>query len=181
MSNTVGAIIIAVVGVLGALGGSIVNQVLSARTRRDDFQVQQARQEKDYSRQKQEGEFASKKSSYIAIIASSRTYRVELMNYLHVVKRDTADSVARSDLQQARRTWLANFSEVQIVAPLRVLSAIEPVNTGMAAAYRTIRNLEDGEPEPDGFFEDINQRLVRLWDEWGHMREAMRRDLGVPD
>lgn len=181
MNISAGAIIIAIVGVLGTLGAAIIGQLLSARARREDFEIQRSRQQEDYIHQRQEAELANKRSSYIAIIASSRTYRIELMNYLYMVKHETVDSTARSDLHEARRIWLANFSEVQIVATLQVLSTIEPVGTGLAKAYRATKHLEAGEPGPDESFEEIDRYLSGLWDHWGNMREAMRRDLGVAD
>lgn len=177
MNNSTGAIIIAIVGVLGTLGAAVTSQLLSARARREDLKIQQ----EDYIHHRQEAELANKRSSYIAIIASSRTYRAELKDYLYMVKHKTVDSTARSDLHEARRVWLANFSEVQIVATVKVLSKIEPVNAGLADAYRATKRLEAGEPGSDQSFEEIDRYLTGLWDHWGNMREAVRLDLGVAD
>jgi hypothetical protein len=109
MSNNTGAITIAAVGVLGTLAAAIVSQLLSARARRDDFEMQRSQRQEDYSHKRQEAELANKKSCYIAMMASSQGYRVELMNYLYMVKREAVDSTARSDLEDARRACLASL------------------------------------------------------------------------
>ena len=103
------------------------------------------------------------------------------MNYLDMVKHQTVRSAARDDLENIRRACLASLGEVQIVATLKVLSTIDPVNSGLAKAYRAINLLEAGRPEPDGSFEEIHKSVTELWGQWGHMSDAMRHDLGVKD
>jgi len=97
------------------------------------------------------------------------------------VKEQVVDSDARNDLENARRAYLDAFAEVQIVATLKVLGTIDPVNSGLSKAYRSVKRLEAGEPESDGSFEEIERFLTELWDRWRYMREAMRQDLGVED
>lgn len=181
MTSSTSTIVIAAVGVLGTLAGTIVSQLLSAHAKRADFEMQRLQRQEEYAHQKQETELANKRSCYIAMMASSRQYRMELINYLYMVKRQTVDSAARSDLENARRSGLASIGEVQLVATLKVLATIDPVNSGLARAYRAIKHLEGGEPEPDGSFEEINQFLTELFGKWSYMRQAMRQDLGIKD
>lgn len=181
MNNSTEAIIIAAVGVLGTLGAAAIGQLLSARARRNDFDMQRSQRQEDRDLQKQEAELASKRACYIALLASSRTYRIELLNNLRRIRRKTIDNAARDNLHEILQTWLANLSEVQIVGSLQVLSSIDPVNAGLSKAYLAIRRLEAGEPEPDESFEEINRLLEDLWDKWHYMREEMRRDLGISD
>jgi len=79
MSNGVSAIVIAVVGVLGTLAGAIVSQVLSARARRADFEMQREQRKEEYVQERQKTDLANKRSCYITMMASSRRYRIELM------------------------------------------------------------------------------------------------------
>ena len=181
MDSSTVALVIAVVGVLGTLAGTIVSQVLSARARRADFDMQRSQRREDYIHERQKADLANKRSCYIAMMASSRRYRVELMNYLYMVKQKTINSDARNDLENARRAYLDSIAEVQIVATLKVLSTIDPVGSGLSKAYHAIKQLQSGEPEPDGSFEEIDRFLKELWDQWRYMREAMRQDLGIED
>jgi hypothetical protein len=181
MTNDIGAIAIAIVGVVGTLAGAIVSQLLSARARRAEFEIQQYQRKEDYIRERQEAELTNKRSCYIAMMASSRRYRVELMNFLYAVKQEAVDTTARNDLEAARRACVDSIGEVQLVATLKALSTIDPVNSGLSKAYSATKHLEAGEPEPDASFEEINQSLTDLWDQWRYMRDAMRQDLGVKD
>lgn len=181
MSNSNGAVIIAALGLLGTLAAAIISQLLSTRARRDDFELQRSQRQEDYARERKEAELATKRSCYVAMMTSSRGYRVELMSYLYMVQQQTVRSTARGDLENERRTCLASLGEVQIVATLKVLSTIDPVNSGLSKAYDAINHLEAGRPEPGESFEEVHQSLTELWDQWAHMSDAMRQDLGIKD
>jgi hypothetical protein len=181
MNGNISAIFIAAVGVLGTLAGTIVSQLLSTRARKADFEMQKEQRKEEYSQERQKTEHANKRSCYIAMMASSRGYRIELMNYAYAVKEQTVDSNTRHELENSRRACLDSIAEVQIVATRKVLDTIDPVNNGLSKAYRSVKRLEAGELEPDGSFEEIERFLTELWDKWSSMREAMRQDLGVED
>ena len=134
MSSSLNAIIIAAVGVLGTLAGTIVSQLLSARVRRADFEMQREQRKEEYVQEKQKIDLANKRSCYIAMMASSRRYRIELMNYAFAVNHQVVDSDVRNELENARRACLDSIAEVQIVATLKVLGTIDPVNSGLSKA-----------------------------------------------
>lgn len=92
MSNNIVAIAIASVGVLGTLAGAAVTQLLSMRARRDDFALQRRQRQEDF-----------KLSCYIAMSTSSRSCRLELMNYLDKLNQQMADDAARNVMEDARR------------------------------------------------------------------------------
>jgi hypothetical protein len=181
LSAETSAILIAIAGVFGTLAAPIVSQRLSARAKRDEFEMQKSQRIDDRQQEQQQLDFTTKRSCYIAMIATSRRYRIELMNYLYKIKRQTVDDPARDELEGARRPYIASVAEAHLTAPLKVLSAIDPVTSGLSKGYRATKHLEDGEPEPDGSFEEIEAFLIQLWDKWLTMREAMRQDLGVED
>jgi hypothetical protein len=169
MSSDIVAITIASVGVLGTLAGAAVNQLLSTRARRDDFALQKRQRQEDF-----------KLSCYIAMSTSSRSYRIELMNYLDKLNQQTADDAARNVMEDARRACLDSLGQVEFVATPKVRSTIDPVNDGLSAAYRATNNLEKGAPQPGGSFEEIEQSLKELQGQWDPMHEAMRQDLDMP-
>ena len=114
-------------------------------------------------------------------MATSRRYRVEIMNYLYKVKRETVDSAVRDELEDARRSYISSFAEAQMTASLQVLAMVDPFNAGLSRAYRSTKHLEDGEPELEGTFEEIEAYLHGLWSKWNSMRQAMQHDLDVQD
>jgi hypothetical protein len=181
MSADSSAILIAAVGVLGTLASPIVSQRLSARARRDEFEMQKSERLEARQREQQQLALANKRSCYIALMANARRYRVEMMNYLYTVKTGTVDNDTRNELEAARRAYIMTSAEAQMTASLRVLAMIEAFNSGLYKGYRATKRLEDGEPEPDGSFEETESFLTRLWDQWNDMREAMRQDLNIED
>jgi hypothetical protein len=111
---------------------------------------------------------------------SSRSYRIQLMNYLDKLNQHTADDAARNVMEDARRASLDSLGQVEFVATPMVRSTIKPINDGLSAAYSATNNLEKGRPQPGETFEEIKQSLEELWSQWDPMHEAMRQDLDMP-
>ena len=181
MSADSGAILIAAIGVLGTLVSPIVSQRLSARARHDEFEMQKSERLEARQLEQQQLAFANKRSCYIALMANARRYRVEMMNYLYAAKSRTVDNDQRNELEAARRAYIMTSAEAQMTASLRVLAMIEAFNADLYKGYRATKHLEEGEPEPDGSFEETESFLTKLWDQWDDMREAMRQDLNIED
>jgi hypothetical protein len=169
MSSSIVAVAIASVGVLGTLAGAAVNQLLSTRARRDDFALQRRQRQEDF-----------KLSCYIAMSTSSRRYRIELINYLDKLNKQTADDAARNVMEDARQACLDSLGQVEFVATSEVRSTIKPINDILSAAYSATNNLEKGKLQPVGSFEEVKQSLEELWSQWIPMHETMRQDLGMP-
>jgi hypothetical protein len=51
----------------------------------------------------------------------------------------------------------------------------------MRESYTATKNLEQGASGLDSSFEEIRTFLLKLWDVWPRLHEAMRDDLGVKD
>jgi hypothetical protein len=168
MNDSIVAIVIASVGVLGTLAGAAVNQLLSTRARRDDFALQRRQRQEDF-----------KLSCYIAMSTSSRSYRIELMNYLDKLNQETADDAARNVMEDARGTCLDSLGQVEFVATPEVRSTIKPINDGLSAAYRALNNLEMGKPQSGESCEEIKKYLKDLRTQWDLMHEVMRQDLDM--
>jgi hypothetical protein len=181
MNTGTGAILIAVVGVLGTLTASIVTQGLAARSRREDFELQRAEREESRRHEQDQLDLSTKRSSYVAFLASGRRFRHEITNYLYTAKRDALDNVARTELEEARRAYVLSYAEVQISASLSVLALTEQFNRGLANVYRIAKRLGDKEPEPGESIEKAEHLLQELWTSWDDMRGAMRNDLGIID
>ncbi|WP_037605627.1 hypothetical protein [Streptacidiphilus rugosus] len=181
MDGNVVALIVAVVGVLGTLTSPVLSQRLSTHARREEqaAQRQDAREARDHARA--ETVQAEKKTAYITFNAAIRRYRVELMNYLHAVAERTPDETDRSELYEARRAYSAAVAEMQIMAADPVLSAMEEITTRLTSAFDAVKKIELGAPKPGWSFEETRAELVTLWNYWGPLREAIRRDLGIAE
>lgn len=100
MNAAITALIVAIVGVLGTLLAPIVSQRLSARARREEFEMQRTQQLDEYRRQQEEKVLMAKRACYITVISSARRYRLELMRYLFAVKEGAVDDTAGSRLEK---------------------------------------------------------------------------------
>jgi hypothetical protein len=181
MNGTTGALLIAVVGVLGTLSAPVVSQRLSASARREEFALQRLHRQEDFDRELQREALAAKRACYVSLTATSRRYRVELMNYLHRVNGGTAGDGPRGELEEARRGYIASLAETQMTATAPVLDAVDPVTSGLSEAYRTIMALDGGHPQPGWSFEETRDFLQEHLEDWRHLRAATRADLGVRD
>jgi hypothetical protein len=181
MNATITALLIAIVGVIGTLLAPIVSQRLSARARREDFEMQRSQRQDEHYHEQQEKILANKRTCYITMISAARRYRLELMSYLYAVNRGTVDDGARDRLEEARLAFNTALAETQLTATTPVLEALEPISKGMRESYTATKNLEQGASGLDSSFEEIRTFLLKLWDVWPRLHEAMRDDLGVKD
>ncbi|MFF6891315.1 hypothetical protein ACFY8Z_11770 [Streptomyces microflavus] len=86
---------------------------------------------------------------------------------------------AREDLEEARQAHHAAFAEAQMVASSAVLVQLDIMTKALSEGYRKTQCLYEGNPDPDGSFEEIQAYLHWLWERWEEMRGVMRDDLGV--
>jgi hypothetical protein len=177
MSDDLNALIIAAVGVFGTLSASVVTQILSARTQRRVFEVQGKARREEYQHEQQEAALAIKRSCYIAMIANSRRYRLELMNYLYTVKSQAVSDSATAELEQARRSYSTSAAETELTAGLDVLTVIKAVDDILAGSFRSIKELERADSQADSSFKEIRITLARFWDLYPEMQRAMRQEL----
>jgi hypothetical protein len=174
MSAGFGALVLALVGVLGTLSASIVTQVLSARNQSRAFDFQ-ARREQEL------GEQSTKRSCYIAMFANSRRYRIELMNYLYAVRAKAVDDAARADLEEARRAYSTSVAETELTAGAEVIATIKSIDRVLSPSFARIKMLERDDPQSSSSFEEIQTTLGTFWDLWPGMQHAMRRELHPSD
>ncbi|WP_433889406.1 hypothetical protein [Streptomyces sp. CA-111067] len=172
---------VALVGVLGTLFAPVLSQRLLARAQEDLFEREQQASRGRWLQEQAEGRLTQRRESYVAVNAALRRYRVELMNYLWDVSRGLVPAEAVERLESARHTHHAAYAEAQMIASTEVLEELEAVVDGLSQGYRQTKNLEEGNPDTDGSFDEIRDHLSRLWDRLAQMRGVMRADLGVED
>lgn len=181
MNAAVTALIVAIVGVTGTLLAPIVSQRLSARARREEFELQRVQRQDEYKREQQEKTLSAKRACYITVISAGRRYRLELMRYLYAVNERTVGDDARERLEEARFAFNTSLAETELTAAGPVLEALDPIRKGLSESYAAIMNLEQGAQQFNGSFEEIRAVLLKLWDAWPPAHAAMRDDLGVKD
>ncbi len=169
----------AVVGVTGTLIASVLSQRHMARVQSQEFARLQQATEAQWHRDQQVAELNRRRDGYMQVNASFRRYRTHLMNFLWDVHKGAVTPDARELVEEARRDHHSVFAEAQMVASPAVLVELDGMTTALSDVYRRTMCMEEGNPEPDGSFNDIRADFVRLWERWEGMRTVMRADLGL--
>lgn len=181
MESTYIGLAVAVVGVAGTLMASVLSPRLLARIQSEQFTREQRAAEAQWLREQQVAGLARRREAYANVNASFRRYRTHLLNFLWTVHKGAVTEAAREVIEEARRDHHSVFAAAQIVASARVLAELNTMTKTLSETYRRIMCLEEGNPDPDGSFEELKADFTRLWDQWEEMLGAMRADLGVED
>ncbi|MFE2284006.1 hypothetical protein ACFXDJ_07535 [Streptomyces sp. NPDC059443] len=179
MDNGLIALGAAVVGVAGTLLATVLSQRMVAGVQAAQFEREQRVAQARWLREQELAEQARRRDCYTAANAAYRRYRIALMSFLWLVHRARATAEDRAALEESRNAHHAAFAEAQMIASAAVLGELDLMTRTLAETYRRTLRLEEGDPAPDGSFEEIHAELVGLWELWENMRDAMRADLGV--
>jgi hypothetical protein len=175
------ALLVAAVGMLGTLTSPVITQRLSARAKLEESDARRRDAQESRGHAHRESVVREKKAAYVTFNAAARRYRVEQMNYLHAIESKSADETDRRELREARRAYSLGLAEMQIVASDSVMAVVERITSDLSPAYKAIKSLENGTPDSGWSFEEIQEHLLRTWEHWASLREAMRHDLGLDD
>ncbi|MCP3756088.1 hypothetical protein [Streptomyces sp. TBY4] len=169
----------AVVGVAGTLLATVLSQRMVARVQAAQFEREQRVAQIGWLREQELAELNRRRESYAATNAAYTRYRVVLMYFLWLVHKAQVTSDERAALEEARHALHAAFAEAQMIASRVVLVELDVMNRALSETYRRTLRLDEGDPDPDGSFEEIHAELIGLGDRWERMRSVMRTDLGV--
>ncbi|MFF2148510.1 hypothetical protein [Kitasatospora sp. NPDC058190] len=181
MLSAVITLVVAVFGVTGTLLAPMLAQRAQARASQHDFERQQSAARTQWDREQRQESLAQRRACYVATNAAYRRYRVAIMNFLWCSHQGTVTEQERDALEQARHAHHAAFAEAQMIASRPVLDQLDVVTQALSEAYRKTLCLHEGNPDPDGSFDEIRDYLKWLWERWEEMRGVMRVDLGVED
>jgi hypothetical protein len=181
LSDEVNALIIAAVGVLGTLSASIATQLLSARTQLRTFEMQGSSRKEEYRREQEQAILSIKRLCYIGMMANSRRYRLELMNYLYAVKNQMVSDSVMAELEEARRAYSTSVAETELTADAAVLKVINSIDEVLSDSFQSIKEYERDQARADSAFAKIRVTLKEFWNLWPLMQAAMRRELLAAD
>ncbi|MEV7440452.1 hypothetical protein AB0O22_04745 [Streptomyces sp. NPDC091204] len=168
----IGAMVIAVAGVAGTLGGALLTQRGAERAKRREIELVRAHDELRENR-------ALRRTCYASLNRDARQFTTALNQHLHTLRERTVDTADRAALDAAKDAFRDRYSEAQMVAPDPVLAPATLVHHALTAVYGQVKRLERGAPAPGESMETAAEAQQEIWDPLRVMREAMRADLGV--
>ncbi|MHA4813098.1 hypothetical protein ACXZ65_01965 [Streptomyces aculeolatus] len=172
--NGTGALVVAVVGVIGTLASALLTQRAAERSRiREQERIEQARA--------RAVEAVERRACCVALNAASRQYLAALTDQLHALARADDPRAARERLTEARDLHRDVYAEAQLLLPDPVLALAGEVTHSLGTVYGRLRRLDDGVPRPGDSPDAARGEVDALWDQLRELRRGMRADLAAPD
>jgi type II secretory pathway pseudopilin PulG len=168
----VGAVLIAVAGVAGTLGGALLTQQGAERAKRRELEMTQAIQEARESRE-------LRRRCYSELHRDARQFCTALSRHLYVLRDRTPSDEDIQALEAAKDAHRDRWSEALMIAPDAVIAPAGEVNGSLTRVYGQVKRLEQGNPRPGETLRSAAEAQHGVWTLIAAMREAMRHDLGV--
>uniref|UniRef100_A0AAU2JU41 Uncharacterized protein n=1 Tax=Streptomyces sp. NBC_00049 TaxID=2903617 RepID=A0AAU2JU41_9ACTN len=168
----IGAVLIAMTGVVGTLGAALLTQRGAERAKRREIELLRVR---DEARESHE----LRRSCYVELNRDSRQFTTALNRHLHVIRERAVEDADREALDAAKNAHRDRYSEAQMIAPDAVLERARVVNRALNEAYGQVKRLERGAPAPGETDGTAARAQHAVWEHIAAMRAAMRQDLGV--
>ncbi|MER5488168.1 hypothetical protein ABT024_33820 [Streptomyces sp. NPDC002812] len=170
----IGSMVIAVVGVAGTLGATLLTQRGAARAKRRELELVHGH---DAVREN----LLLRRTCYVGLNRDARQFTTALNRHLHAMRERGIEEADRTALDAAKDVFRDQYSEAQMIAPGSVLTPVTVVNHALSDVYGQVKRLERGEPAPGESMEAAAEAQQGIWGPLRVMRAAMRADLGVPD
>ncbi|HET6856758.1 MAG TPA: hypothetical protein VFH94_06660 [Streptomyces sp.] len=164
--------IIAVAGVAGTLGGSLLSQRGSERAKRREIELIRGHEDIRENR-------TLRRACYVELNRDARQFTTALNRHLHVMRERGAEDADDAALDEAKNAHRDRYSEAQMIAPEEVLALASVVNQALNRVYGQVKRLERGAPEPGETMDSAARAQYDVWDMLRTMRTAMRHDLGA--
>ncbi|GGW59515.1 hypothetical protein GCM10010503_40870 [Streptomyces lucensis JCM 4490] len=167
-----GSVIIAVSGVAGTLGGSLLTQRVSERAKRREIELVRDHEEVREN-------LLLRRTCYVELNRDARQFTTALGQFLHAMQERRVEEPDRAQLDEAKRAHRDTYSQAQLIVPDDVLVPASEVNRALNRVYGQVKRLEREEPEPGETMTAAFRAQAEVWELLRALRTVMRRDLGV--
>ncbi|MEO3843209.1 hypothetical protein [Streptomyces sp. B22F1] len=184
------ALLVAVVGVVGTLGASLLTQSRADRNKRMEMQAaaEQRREERDHAeavleaeraRQRAEESLALRRACYITLNTAARQYLTAQVDFMHALRNETGVEATLEQLEARRTALRESYAEAQMIVPLEVMAVAGATSRRLNAGYGRLKQIAActayNKEDLDTFEAGVEQSWVLL----SEMRQQMRFDLAV--
>jgi hypothetical protein len=190
LSGDLTTLLVAIVGVIGTLGGVLLTQNRADRTKRMELaqaaaQRLEERQHADLQRETERAEVreqeaaAARRACFISLNTAARQYLTALTNYMHALLRGGAVEASGDQLEARRLAYRDSYAAAQMIVPLEVLHAASTVNRKLDTAYGMLKRIETQTDERVELLQAMQDDLSEIWVCLRELRRQMRLDLGI--
>lgn len=184
------ALLVAVVGVVGTLGASLLTQSRADRTKRMEMEAaaEQRREERDHAkalfeadraRNRAEESIALRRACYITLNTAARQYLTAQVDFMHAWRNGTGIEAALEELEARRTTLRESYAEAQMIVPLQVMAGAGAASRRLNAGYGRLKQITASTPYNQEDLNTFEAGVEQSWALLSEMRQQMRFDLGV--
>lgn len=173
----VNTLAVALISVVGTLGGTLGGAVVSQRARRGEVLEENRRADREREEEREERAMQVKRDLYAQLNSAARAYRVAARDAVEAAAR--GESVDPGHLDAAKEAWAEQYSVAQMTLAEGVLEVASSVNRSLGIGYAVVKQLP-ASSDLDGAF-----RRAKAWfhgplsDGVFLLRLTLRHDLGV--
>ncbi|MFD5761824.1 hypothetical protein [Streptomyces mirabilis] len=164
---------VALIGVGGALGGTLGGAVLSERANQKQFERADKQRAEDRHDQAQQ----ARRDLYARLNTTARAYRVAAQDAVRAAER--GEDVEPTALDAAKEAWSAEYSQAQMALAKDVLKVASTLNRALGVGYSVVKQLPSI-PDQNGSYSRAKAWFRGpLSDGVYLLRVTLRHDLGV--
>lgn len=190
MSGDLTTLLVAVVGVIGTLGGALLTQNRADRMKRmelaqaavqrlEDRQHADLRRETERAEAREHEAAAARRACFISLNTAARQYLTALTNHVHALLRGAAMEASGDWLEARRLAHRDSYAAAQMIVPSEVLHAASTVNRKLDTAYGKVKRIETSTADSTDLLHAVQEDLSEVWVCLREMRRQMRLDLGI--
>jgi chromosome segregation ATPase len=184
------ALLVAVVGVVGTLGASLLTQSRADRTKRMEMEAaaEQRREERDHAealleadraRNRAEESIALRRACYITLNTAARQYLTAQVDFMHALRNGTGIEAALEQLEARRTTLRESYAEAQMIVPQQVMAVAGAASRRLNAGYGRLKQIAASTSYDQEDLNTFEASVEQSWALLSQMRQRMRSDLGV--
>jgi hypothetical protein len=169
----VSTLAVAVIGVMGTLGGTLGGAVLGERANRK----QNERADRQRAEERADRIHQDRRDLYARLNTTARAYRVAARDAVHAAERH--ESAEPAALDAAKEAWAEEYSQAQMALPKDVLEVASTLNRALGVGYAVVKQLP-ASPDLDRAYSRARTWFSEpLSDGVYLLRVVLRHDLGV--
>lgn len=174
-------LLIAVIGVLGTLLAPILNNLVSDRSKRKEFERSRTERLEQAEREETRATRLELRQCYVAFNTAARDYHRALRSWSYAVDNSAEEPADATEVPRMRQTFQTAYAEAQMIVSAPVLAVAQRVSSQLADAYSILKHMEDGSHDPVTDTTELARHILNgAWPLLTELRVAMRADLDLP-
>ncbi|MEU6524410.1 hypothetical protein ABZ892_16720 [Streptomyces sp. NPDC046924] len=181
MSQSVIALLLAVVGVLGTLASALLSQRGGRQTKLMELQHAERQHASDKIAEGRRIDFEDRRACYVAVNKVFRRHQAALKNYFSSLSSNTVKEGQWEEIEETRHASRETYAEAQMVLPEEVLNSSAELVKRFNFIYGALARFSANNQRPEDDLDQVREQLDHATAGLYYLRQGMRADLGISD